>query len=80
MSAAERIQLSPTDEMGVQDAAEYLGTRIGGRPWSKQHLYNLLSTSRGPRCEKRRGRLMFRKRDLDDWVRDNTEVRSAYSK
>lgn len=78
MSAAE--QLHQDDDFDVAGAADYLGRKITGVPWTKQHLYNLLSSRQGPRCVKTRGRLRFKRADLDLWVRENSEARPAYSR
>ena len=63
MQAEERTRYAITS---VQ-AATYLDVSLG-------HLYNMISTGRGPRHVKYGGQLRFRTADLDGWVAARCEV------
>lgn len=75
----EVAEVEIKDEYSVKDAARYLGIRIAGRPYSAGWLYNLIDAKAAPRFEKRRNRVIFRRHDLDAWLKDNTETRRAHS-
>lgn len=60
-------------EFNTALAAAYLGM-------APRTLYNLIHLGEAPRREKRRGRLVFLKADLDQWKRDNTRIEKAYER
>jgi hypothetical protein len=51
----------PDGRMDTQNAALYLG-------YSKGYLHNLRVTGEGPNFAKIRGKVFYRKEDLDEWV------------
>jgi hypothetical protein len=64
--------------MNLAEAAEYLGLKARGKAWSPQTLRNRISEGRGPRHQKRFGRLVFDRADLDAFVKAETQTVGAY--
>ena len=54
-----------------KEAAHYLGLHV-------RTLRNKIVNGEGPRHEKRFGKLLFRKADLDAYLKSVTEVRQAF--
>lgn len=65
-------------KVSMKEAVEYLRTK--GREIAIKTLYNLICDGRGPRREKKGGRLMFTLDDLDAWDRGETETFEAHQK
>jgi hypothetical protein len=63
--------------LSTREAAEYLGNRVQGRPWSVGHLANLRYKEQGPAYLVIRGRVRYEQAALDAWLEAETERLSA---
>lgn len=54
--------------MNTKEAAEYLGEKTSGRPWTVGHLANLRYLEAGPAYTKIRGRVRYEQSALDAWL------------
>jgi hypothetical protein len=81
MSAARNLDDIAKNEsaLGVNDAVAYLKT-IGMIRISPKTLRNRLCLGTGPRHAKISGSLVFRKVDLDAWVKCETTKFEAYQR